>query len=74
MNYKKKKKRLRQKKATYSDKIKNEMIKSCIDILIKGFSKVFNIILNTGIFSTSWYEGLITPIYKSGNSYDPNNY
>ena len=67
-------KNIKSKKATYSDKIKNEMIKSSIDILIKGFSKVFNLILNSGIFPTSWCEGLTTPIYKSGNSYDPNNY
>jgi hypothetical protein len=38
------------KKATYSDRISNEMIKSSVDILMKGFIKVFNTILNSGNF------------------------
>ena len=38
-------KKMKQKKAAYSDKINDEMIKSSIDILNKGFIKVFNIII-----------------------------
>ena len=38
-------KKIKLKKAAYSDKINNEMIKSSIDILNKGFIKVFNIII-----------------------------
>ena len=62
------------KKAAYSDRISNEMIKASSDILIKGFIKVFNIILKSGNFPKAWCEGLITPIFKSGNHLDPNNY
>jgi hypothetical protein len=66
--------KLKLKKAAYSDKIKNEMIKSSVDILIKGFAKLFNIIIKSGKFPKLWCEGLITSIFKSGNKLDPNNY
>ena len=58
----------------YTDRISNEIIKSSADILIKGFRKIFNTILKTGQFPSSSCEGLITPIFKSGNRLDPNNY
>ena len=67
-------KKLKSKKAVYNDKISNEMIKSSIGILSKAFLKIFNNILTSGKFPESWTEGLITPIYKSGNSLDPSNY
>jgi predicted glycosyl hydrolase (DUF1957 family) len=63
-------KKIKLKKAAYSDKINNEMIKSSIDILNKGFIKVFNIIITSGIFPRAWCEGLITPIFKSGTKLD----
>ena len=50
------------------------MIKSSIDILNKGFIKVFKIIITSGIFPRAWCEGLITPIFKSGTKLDRNNY
>ena len=67
-------KKIKLKKATYSDRISNKIIKSSFDILIKGFIKVFNLILKSGNFPKAWCEGLITPIFKSGNYLDPNNY
>lgn len=67
-------KKIKTKKAAYSDKIRNEMIKSSVPILLKGYLKVFNIILKSGNFPSSWCEGLITPIFKSGNRLDPDNY
>ncbi|CAB3997693.1 Hypothetical predicted protein [Paramuricea clavata] len=67
-------KNLKPKKAAYNDKIRNEMIISSIETLSKCFMKVFNNVLTSGKFPESWTEGLITPIHKSGNSLDPNNY
>ena len=66
--------KLKSKKAVYSDKIRNEMIKLGANIAPQSFLKVFNKILESGRFPETWMEGLITPIYKSGNSLDPNNY
>ena len=50
------------------------MIKSSISILSKGYLKVFNKILVSGNFPDGWTKGIITPIYKSGNSLDASNY
>ena len=50
------------------------MIKSSVNILSKGYLKVFNKILVSGNFPEGWTEGIITPIYKSGNSLDASNY
>ena len=30
--------------------------------------------MNGGVFPTNWCEGIITPIFKSGNKQDPSNY
>ena len=35
--------------------------------------KLFNIVLRTGLFPEVWNEGLITPIFKSGDKTDPQN-
>ena len=67
-------KNIKTKKVVYLDQISNEMIKTSIDILIKGFNKTFNTILTSGQFPSSWCGGLITPIYKAGSRADPNNY
>ena len=67
-------KKIKLKKAAYSDRISNEIIKASSDILTKGFIKVFNIVLKSGNFPKAWCEGLITPIFKSGNHLDPNKY
>ena len=67
-------KTIKSKKAAYSDKITNQMIKYSVDCLGIGFSKVFNTILKSGYFPSTWCEGLISPIFKSGNRLDPNNY
>ena len=67
-------KKLKLRKAVCNDKIRNEMLKFGVNTLSKGFLKVFNKILSSGKFPEMWTEGLITPIYKSGNSLDPSNY
>ena len=65
---------MKTKKAGYSDKIKNKMIKASIEILMPWFIKLFNTIINSGKFPTTWWEGVNTPIFKTDNNLDPNNY
>ena len=67
-------KRLKSKKAPGPDKIRNEMLKAGIHVLKTALCKLFYLILRIGFFPSSWYEGTITPIYKSGNRQDPTNY
>ena len=67
-------KMLKNKKAASSDKIRNEMIKNSIDIMRPVYLKLFNLILKSGFFPDSWCESSLTPIFKSGEQCDPNNY
>lgn len=50
------------------------MIKASQNSLIPIYKKLFNLILISGIFPDNWCQGLITPIFKSGEKKDPNNY
>ena len=59
-------KNLKTRKSAYSGRIKNEMIKVSLPELWKMLSYLFNLILKTGILPQLWCEGLITPIFKSG--------
>ena len=67
-------KKLKRNKSTYSDRIKNEMLKYSINFMLQAYVKLFNLILKAGIFPTQWCEGLITPIFKSDDRSDCNNY
>ena len=67
-------KKFKRNKSTYSDRIKNEMLKNSINFMLQAYVKLFNLILKAGIFPTQWCEGLITPIFKSDDRSDCNNY
>ena len=62
------------KKASGPDKIRNEMIKAGVQNLKSALYKLFNVILKSVFFPSSWCEGIITPIYKSGVKNDSSNY
>ena len=49
-------------------------LKSGINHLSAPLVKLFNFIISKGTFSDSWSRGMITPIFKSGNRWDPSNY
>ena len=55
-------KKQKNKKALYSDLIKNKMIKTSCDPLLAVYIKLFNLVLSSGIFPSIWCEGIITPI------------
>ena len=61
-------------KATGLDKISSEMIKASVNVLLSVYEKLFNAILRSGIYPTSWHDSYICPIYKSGSRSDPSNY
>lgn len=62
-------------KAGGEDGLLNEYIKSTMGSLAPYYSKLFNMILKTGVVPTSWTTGKIVPIYKNkGDETDPTNY
>lgn len=67
-------KALQNKKACGTDGILNEMLKHTNRKCKLAILKIFNLVLSVGYFPESWSEGLITPIFKNGDKYDPNNY
>ena len=67
-------KKLKNKKSPFVDKIRNEMIKASLEPLMPVYVKLFNLILQSGKMPDVWCQGLITPIYKSGDKSDPTNY
>ena len=65
---------LKNKKAAFSDKIRNEMIRHSVETMLPVYNKLFNLILNSGNFPDTWCVGSITPIFKNGDRDDPSNY
>jgi hypothetical protein len=55
----------------YSGMILNEMLKRCQLFLLKSFNKTFIFDLSKSSFPSSWANGFIVPIYKSGPNDDP---
>ncbi len=51
-----------------------EMLKNTEHKLRLALLKLFNLVLSVGKFPEAWNRGLITPIFKSGDKSDPNNY
>ncbi len=51
-----------------------EMLKNTEHKLRLALLKLFNLVLSVGNFPEAWNRGLITPIFKSGDKSDPNNY
>ena len=56
------------------DLILNEFIKSSSNIMLLTIVKLFNRILDDGIFPEEWNLSLISSIHKSGDPTDCNNY
>ena len=50
------------------------MLKNGNFVLQPCLVKLFNIILSSGIYPTEWVQGLIFPIYKTGDPLNPSNY
>ena len=67
-------KRLKKEKATGLDGIMNEVYISCESLLVPVLVKIFNKILNSGKYPSSWSKGIVVPIHKKGSITDVNNY
>ena len=68
-------KQLKNNKSSGIDNIKNEHIKSTINIMLPIYTKLFNLVFNSGKIPESWTLGVIKPIYKNkGDPKLPENY
>ena len=68
-------KNLKNNKSSGTDSILNEHIKATINIMASVYTKLFNIIFDSGLVPESWTLGDIIPIYKNkGSITDPVNY
>ena len=50
------------------------MIKASFDILKPAYLKLFNLIITVDQVPVIWCKGLITPVHKNGDPFDPDNY
>lgn len=66
--------KLQSGKAPGIDRIPPEFFKHCPDVSITALKIIFNEILDTTNYPTLWQHQLLSPIYKKGQTSDPNNY
>ena len=68
-------KMLKNNKSPGIDEVLNEHIKCTVQMLLPTYTKLFNIIFDTGVVPENWAVGNILPIYKNKGSADlPENY
>ena len=66
--------RLKTGKSTGPDLISNEIIKFSSAVTCKAITKLFNLILDSGKYPSSWRKSFIILIHKSGDKLNMNNY
>ena len=65
---------LKNNKAISFDRVSNEMIKTSKLIITKQLVELFNFILSSAIYPSAWKSCILTPIHKTGELDDPNNF
>ena len=65
-------KQLKKGKSCSTDLITNEMLQNLTPLCTKAILKTFNHSLTSGLYP--WHTSVITPIFKSGNPFSPDNY
>ena len=66
--------RLQSNKSPGLDQISNRMLKHGKHYLLPSLTKLFNACFELGQYPSTWSDGIITAIHKSGNASDTNNY
>ena len=61
-------------KSTGPDQISTRMLRATATSITPAVTQLFNISIKTGELPTDWKIALVTPIPKSGDKSDPNNY
>jgi hypothetical protein len=65
---------LKNKKASGSDCISNEIIRASSSVLPNLYVDIFNTILRSGVFLSLWREHFIKPLFKGGDMNNPSCY
>jgi hypothetical protein len=65
---------LKNGKSSGIDGISNEMIKASCSHLLPSLTKLFNKVLASSEYPKHWSVGYISPVFKTNNKDDPNNY
>ena len=65
---------LKNGKAAGPDGIIGEFFKHAGHLAVDFLVKFFNVLFDRGIYSDSWTESIIVPLFKKGNQNDPDNY
>ena len=61
-------------KATSFDKISNEILKVSKLVIAGPILRLFNAILSSGSYPAQWKLDILSPLHKSGEKNDPNNF
>ena len=61
-------------KAAGFDRISNEILKTAKLVISKPTLRLFNSILSSSIYPSQWKMDILSPIHKSGEKNDPNNF
>ena len=61
-------------KSSTFDSISNEMLKTGKQVIAEPILKLFNAILNSTLYPSQWKLDILSPLHKSGDKTDPNNY
>ena len=61
-------------KATSFDRISNELLKTAKLVIARPTIQLFNAILGSSIYPSQWKLDILSPIHKSGEKNDTNNY
>ena len=67
-------KNLKNSKATSFDCISNEMLKAGAETLHPVILPIFNTALNFNLYATQWKKDILTPLHKSDDKTDTNNF
>ena len=62
------------KKAVGVDKISNKILRICAPHIYESLTKLFNLAIETNNIPIDWKVAKVTPIFKTGDRHDVNNY
>ena len=61
-------------KATGIDKISNRILNMAAPVIYKNLTDLFNLSITSGVFSSDWKIAKVSPLFKSGDLSNANNY